>query len=453
MAVRDGRFLQVRGGWYHYRRRVPADVELNDDRAPLVRVALKTKDLGLARARRDALEVADDELWRSFRAGDETDKAVRRYESARRRASALGLNYRTAEELAGDPLAAILERVSAAGDASNVLDSSAALGRYDRPQPTLSRAFAIYLEEIAAPELVGKSVQQRRKWRNVKERAVNSLIAQCGDKPIGDVTREDALRLYNAWLPKVAPKVGAPTRTANSANKELSSLRVFLSAWFGHFGEMDRVNPFAGLSFRETQKRRRQSIPHDALQGLLTVPARLAGLNVQARAIFCVVAETGARPSEICNLIPDHIRLDVPVPHIAIEPRLDPDNPREIKTGSSVRQVPLIGVAALAMRAFPSGFDRYRDHEEAFSAVANKYLKSNGLVEGGITVYSLRHAFEDRMKHAGLSDELRRILMGHALDRQRYGEGGSLEWRRAEMEKMVMPFSEELFRHQIDGGG
>lgn len=47
---------------------------------------------------------------------------------------------------------------------------------------------------------------------------------------------------------------------------------------------------------------------------------------------------------------------------------------------------------------------------------------------------------EDRMKEAGITDDLRRILLGHRIDREEYGIGGSLEWRRSELLKVALPF-------------
>ena len=43
------------------------------------------------------------------------------------------------------------------------------------------------------------------------------------------------------------------------------------------------------------------------------------------------------------------------------------------------------------------------------------------------TIYSLRHAFEDRMLAARIDERIRRDLMGHSLGRERYGLGASLE--------------------------
>ncbi|WP_180898215.1 hypothetical protein [Martelella soudanensis] len=39
----------------------------------------------------------------------------------------------------------------------------------------------------------------------------------------------------------------------------------------------------------------------------------------------------------------------------------------------------------------------------------------------------LGHSFEDRMLAVGLDECIRRDLMGHSLNRKRYGQGASLE--------------------------
>ncbi|MET0943728.1 MAG: DUF6538 domain-containing protein, partial [Mesorhizobium sp.] len=57
------RFLVLRNRTYHYKRRVPATVAKQDQRAPFVRLSLKTNDLALARIKRDELEDADDTYW------------------------------------------------------------------------------------------------------------------------------------------------------------------------------------------------------------------------------------------------------------------------------------------------------------------------------------------------------------------------------------------------------
>jgi integrase len=57
----------------------------------------------------------------------------------------------------------------------------------------------------------------------------------------------------------------------------------------------------------------------------------------------------------------------------------------------------------------------------------NKFLRENKLLESDRhTLYGLRHSFEDRCLRAKIDERVRRDLMGHALGRQRYGEGGGL---------------------------
>jgi len=65
-----------------------------------------------------------------------------------------------------------------------------------------------------------------------------------------------------------------------------------------------------------------------------------------------VLIETGARLSEICGLRPEDIRLNHKVPHIHIRP----EQKRELKTETSARDIPLVGVARIAMMAALDGF-------------------------------------------------------------------------------------------------
>ncbi len=98
--------------------------------------------------------------------------------------------------------------------------------------------------------------------------------------------------------------------------------------------------------------------------------------------------------------------------------------------------IPLAGVSLEAFRACPEGFPRYRN-KPGLTDTVNKYLRENGLLESpGHTLYGLRHSFEDRMLDRGVDERVRRDLMGHALTRQRYGQGASLD-RLAEVVQSV----------------
>jgi integrase len=189
---------------------------------------------------------------------------------------------------------------------------------------------------------------------------------------------------------------------------------------------MKRLNlvlPLSDLSFKEGEQEQRPPFSDEWIKKKILVPGALAGLNQDARCILLAMINTGARPSEIASLTRVQIRLDVNVPHISIEP-VD----RQLKSANAKRKIPLCGISLEAMRASPDGFPRYQDSSASLSATVNKYLRHNGLMETPKhTLYGLRHSFEDRMLAAGIDERIRRDLMGHALDRERYGKGGSLE--------------------------
>ncbi|MCO5071096.1 MAG: integrase [Rhizobiaceae bacterium] len=441
------RFLANRAGNYHYKRRVPVELASVDARAPVVRLSLKTDDLPLARRKRDQLEAADDALWASMLVHGETDPARRRYQAAVKRVEAMGFSFYSGEDIAAfdnyeDVRRRLLELEHRLG-LDETPHPGPLIGAIDVPKTTISRAFDIYCDEIVADELVTKSQAQRDQWKKVKRRAVNNFIDLISDKPMEEITVEDAKKVYLHWLSRIAPKGGAAaSASASSGNRDLGNLRVLYAAYFKHNGMLSRVNPFEGFSFSNRKKRSRPPIPTEWIRDTILKDAtRLSRLNEEARGILLIMIETGARPSEIANLEPTSFRLSHKVPHISIEPRENPDDPREIKTESSRRLVPLMGVALAAAKRHRDGFPRYRNRENDLSAALNKFLRENKLFPtAGHTVYSFRHSFEDRMKDGGLEDELRRLIMGHTVDRPKYGQGGSLEWRLSELKKIELPF-------------
>ncbi|MFA7416200.1 MAG: hypothetical protein WC048_17150 [Rhizobium sp.] len=244
-----------------------------------------------------------------------------------------------------------------------------------------------------APELVSKSANQRSHWRAIKQAAVDNFIALCTDKYVNEITRDDAFKCHTFWNEKIAPAKGKPTHSVNTGNRDIGNLRKILAEWHRYDGLTDVRNAFDGLSFAGKIKRSCPPFPvHWILEHILA-QGKLTCLNDKARAIVLVMIETGARPSEICNLVGDGIVLDAEIPHILISPRRDSDDPREIKTESSIRAVPLVGVAVAAMRKHPHGFPRYADKGGSLSVALGKFFRENGpFPTSGHKIYSLRHS-------------------------------------------------------------
>jgi len=142
---------------------------------------------------------------------------------------------------------------------------------------------------------------------------------------------------------------------------------------------------------------------------------------------------TGYRPSEGAALLPMHIQLEGAVPYILIRPE-----GRQLKTKTSKRTIPLAGISLDALRECYNGFPRYRD-KPGLSATLNKFLRENKLMESeDHVVYSLRHSFEDRLLAAGVDERIRRDLMGHALGRERYGIGATLEMAHEIIQRVAL---------------
>ncbi len=439
---KQDRFLLLRDGLYYYWRRVPRSVEHSDDRAPFIRHSLKTDDLAEARAKRDLLEQADREYWGALLTDGDTAKALAAYQVARARAEAMGFTYKPASEVANLPLDDILRRISSISDVRTpVAVETAVLGGIEQPKVKMSEAFDIFCNEIRAAELAGKSEKQREQWKKVKKLAVSSFIAVVGDLAMIDIMRDHARQFYQHWVKRLAPTDGGKKKSVSLGKRRMGDMRILYEEYFKHIGDIDRQNPFNGLSFTEKFKRSRPPFPIEWARDKILKPGALAGMNPEARGIVLVLSETGARGGEICNLHKEVIKLGDAVPHILVEPRFDPEDPREIKTVSSIRRIPLVGVALEVMKKFPNGFPSYKENENNFSSAAGKFFRENGLFPTKKhVIYSLRHTFEDRMKEARIDDELRNILMGHTVDRPKYGSGGSLKLYQEEMMKIVFPF-------------
>jgi integrase len=156
-------------------------------------------------------------------------------------------------------------------------------------------------------------------------------------------------------------------------------------------------------------------------------------LNDEARGIIYLVAETGLRPAEACNLNQATIRLKHAVPHVQVRP-----DGRQMKTDDSWRDIPLVGVALKVMRRHPDGFPRYRDKADSFSALVNKAFEARKLrPEPGQSFYSLRHTFEDRLTAVEAPEKVVASLMGHKWHRPRYGKGPSLELKRKWLKRIA----------------
>ena len=459
MKKPDRYLLQLNGHWY-YKRRVPTRFQPFDGRS-IVKQSLKTESIDVARVRRNALEQADNDFWASLAySGDiaaNTDHQSnlreileREYQAACSRAMAYGFVYSPARRLAEKAelaeLAARLEVVrqkdADTPKAVHEALADAVLGGVEEPKVTVLEAFDVYCDTIAVGDLVNKSPKQKKSWRKNKLRGINYFVALCGNKPILEIDRSDAQAYHSWWAERLLPSGDEKPLKPNTANRDIGNMRTLCREYFKYIGQEDRENPFRNLSFKNSSPSEVPPFENNWVRSKILQPGALGELNKEALYIAYALIETGCRPSEIANLLPEHILLDEEVPYIDIRQRED----REIKTQSSVRKIPLVGVSLEVMKKAPNGFPRYRDKGDALSQLLMREFRIHKLFPTDRhIIYSFRHAFEKRMLEADLDYDFRCLMMGHKNKRPKYGDGGSMKFRQKQLLKIAHPFPANLF--------
>ena len=409
--------LHLRGTVWYLKRRVPLEFAEVDSRKELW-ISLRTGSRHEARRRAETVWAEQLAIWKAKMDGRH-GSAMEKYEAARALARSMGYRYMDIDKVVKLPRDEFQARVLSLFNDKGEFDRDripALLGTATPPSMTLSVALDTYWN-LAADKTRGMSEDQIRRARNPRIKAFRNLISVVGDLAIDRLTQDDLLDFRDWWWERLTNEGLTP----NSANKDLTHIAGTLRL----VAQRKRITlpvSFEGLAFSEAEKETRLPFSESWIRDRLLAPGALARLNGEARGILLGMINTGYRPSEGANLLPEHIRLDGDVPHITIEPA-----GRKLKTSSSRRMIPLAGVSLEAFKANPEGFPRYRD-KAGMTATINKFLRENGLLETERhTLYGLRHAFEDRMLDRDVDERIRRDLMGHSLNRERYGKGASPE--------------------------
>lgn len=423
-----------KGHWYLVRR-VPIEFAAYDRRGIVyITTGIRILDDPRAIKAKLVIERLDQELlryWEDKRAGRDPDSRAR-YNRARKIAREAGFTYVPAAEAAANlPIEEILRRfeaLQAAGKIESPAHVAAILGGENKPRLMVSD-LASEFEHLSAAALSQKSERQRKKWRVPKDTTLSKFIEVIrGDKPIDALTRTDALAWRSYWQERV---IAGEVET-DTANKCIGRISVMFKAINLH--RQLALGPiFENLHIGGGKNNQRVAFTAAFVQTRFLADGVFDDLNDEARRIIYLMIETGLRLSEACNLTRQTIRLDAPLPYVQVRP-----DGRQMKTQQSRRDIPLVGVALMAMRAQPDGFPRYRDKADSLSALVNQALSARKLrPEPGQSLYSLRHTFEDRLTAVEAPEKLVASLMGHKWHRPRYGLGPSLEQKSAWLRKIA----------------
>src|SRR5258708_26302690 len=221
-------FLTRRCGTWHFVRRVPVEFAHLDERG-IIKHSTKVR-IAQDRTGRRAARVAsklNDELelyWKSLT--DDRSKAdLSRYDEARRRARSLGFEYIENAQLLMLPPEQRLDRIEtlvARGATNDAAARAAVLGTVKRPAFPLSKLFEEY-EAMTRDEVRDFSPNQLRVWRNSRMRAVENFVSVVDDKPVNELTVDDAIDYSEWWRDRVINDDVA-VKSANPSTGQLSRM-------------------------------------------------------------------------------------------------------------------------------------------------------------------------------------------------------------------------------------
>jgi integrase len=138
------------------------------------------------------------------------------------------------------------------------------------------------------------------------------------------------------------------------------------------------------------------------------------------------------RLSEALGLRVEDLQIENKVPYVNIEP----NSARKLKTKSSKRQIPLVGLSLWAAQqivknvndefAFPHYTIKDYCYTNSASAALNKWLKSR--VPNHSVVHSFRHSIRDRLREINCPTEMIDQIGGWSVNKvgSSYGNGYSL---------------------------
>ena len=227
--------------------------------------------------------------------------------------------------------------------------------------------------------------------------------------------------------------------SSSSVKRVFSSVRAVINLAIREQG-LTINNVFSGTFIPDDEtKTQRLPIPTDVL---VAIQNECRQLDDEPRWLIALISDTGMRLSEACGLLTSDICLDGAVPHI----NLTAYPWRRLKTGSSLRQIPLVGVSLWVAKqvvkqnqqfAFPKYCNETKCNANSASAALNKWLKPR--VPDGCVIHSFRHSLRDRLRAVECPADIIDAIGGWTTEGvgHQYGKGHSLSVKARWMHKLT----------------
>ncbi len=282
-------------------------------------------------------------------------------------------------------------------------------------KPTLADAKQLYLHE----RIIG-DINERHKTARI-ERVMTHLHAVIAPNCLlSDLTRSHAREVRDRMLIELE-------MTPITVKRYLCDVSAMVNLGLREFDVRDAINPFLNLPIKTdtVAREERDPLPADIVTAMRERLSAHAASDI--RNIWQIVEGTGCRLGEVTGLLKSDVRLDGEIPYIDL---VFHDH-RRLKTNGSIRRVPLVGDALIAINnalkeagdsifLFPR-YGRVRGADSA-SAALMKHLRAVS-DNPKHTIHSLRHGMEDKLTRAGISEFDRNLVLGHSSGgmSERYG--------------------------------
>ena len=295
----------------------------------------------------------------------------------------------------------------------------------DSELPTIEEALEVYFKVIG--------IGRQKLFFTTAQRYIGYLIECLGNRSIDQYTSKDAT-ILREWLIKKG-------LSNSSLQRVFSGIKAVINFVTLEHG-LECQNAFAKvyLPSNTDAKKRHAVTPFN----MAKIKAECLSLDDDIRWLVAIIFDSGMRLSEAAGLMLADLCFDEEVPYIDLKPHPH----RRLKTASSERKIPLVGMslwAAKRLKQHSTGlycFPRYTNSERcnsnSASAAINKWIKTVG--GSSDVIHGLRHSFRDRLRAVEAPTDMIDQLGGWSIRSigQSYGEGYPLEVMQRWMEKITI---------------
>ena len=269
--------------------------------------------------------------------------------------------------------------------------------------------------------LMTKGVDRRPLFFSHTKRAIRYAINHIGNKQIDQYNGLDAASFRD--------HLRGRGLSISSAKRNISCVKAVINFNINELG-VGCKNAFGSVYFQKEERLNKRTIDISVVR---KIQISSLGKSDQLRLLIALISDTGMRLGEAVGLKKEDIFLGGDFPYLDIKK----NELRSLKTTTSTRAVPLVGVslkAAKLLRNMTPGeycFPKYIGNgcckSNSASAAANKWLKIIG--GEGVVVHGLRHSFRDRLRGVETPTEVIDQLGGWSAGTvgQGYGDGYKMD--------------------------